>query len=61
MFTVAVVDANQPTYEENIQTIVNHLKLPTSNVMTAGNTINLDIIVSRDNDSFGAMDAGNKL
>ena len=52
------MDSEQPEYEDNIRTIVDYLKLPTSNVMTGGNTVDLDIVESSDNNSFGAMDSG---
>jgi len=54
---VAVVDANDDQFKTHLEVAKEYLNKPNSKVLT-GHNVELDVINSRNNDSFAAMESG---
>ena len=57
VIVVAVVDRQTPEYAENLEAAVRYTNALRSPVLP-GHELGLDVIISDDDDSFGAMDQG---
>ncbi len=54
-----MLDSSDSAVQTNMQTAVSYLTSGSAGILT-GHTVTLDIVTSMDNDSFGALDQGEK-